>query len=57
MTISLFHIIPIPDDRLVEKKKIEGIVSAFLRKLLALHDSGQSAEKKNEARNRGRELG
>jgi hypothetical protein len=33
----------------VEKKKIEGIVSAFLRKLLALHDSGQSAEKKNEA--------
>ena len=34
----------------------EGIVFAFLRKLLALHDSGQSAEKKNEARNRGREL-
>jgi hypothetical protein len=43
--------------RTVKKKKIEGIASAFLRKLLALHDSGQSAEKKNEARNRGRELG
>jgi hypothetical protein len=42
---------------MVEKKRIEGIVLAFLRRLFMLHNIGQLAGKNWGKKKNGRELG